>query len=254
MSSISYKFAPLSDAVLLDIAVPRTYKPFHAYCTKRCQIKDWRLNLADIALHFHCSISTVKRALRLFRDLGYAIYDEVKGWRVFPSPQVTVNIVSEPIAGGSLLTPLDTIMEVTFAPHIEKEAFKEKETTPVVVLEEEKLVFPDKLIKEQKKACKAIIKKAPVQLQQAVLFELAYRMTLQTMRSVPAFLNVLVTAANNGTFTHTQAADDTKTVNRSIELANEVLESRRKPANITDAGKQNGMAGIKGLFGGYKNA
>ncbi|MEI6422249.1 MAG: hypothetical protein WCP55_08525, partial [Lentisphaerota bacterium] len=58
-----------------------------------------------------------------------------------------------------------------------------------------------------KKACKSIIRKVkPVELQQDVLFELAYRMTLQKIRSVPGLLNTLVTAANNGTFTRTQAA------------------------------------------------
>jgi len=137
MAAITYTFAPLSDVVLFDVAIPRKYKPIHAYCMKRLQLKDWRLQPADIALHFDCSLSTARRALRCFRDLGYAIYDMVKGWRVFPSPQATVNEALEQVVGWSLLTPQEAIRGVIFAPLIEKEAFKEKEQ------QHEPIITPD---------------------------------------------------------------------------------------------------------------
>jgi hypothetical protein len=267
MAAITYTFAPLSDVVLFDVDIPRHMKPFHAYCMKRLNIKGWRIQPADIAKEFKCSIKTACRALWWFRDHGYATKADDGKWIIYPSPQTPQppdNNGLEPTEAWTKVSILEPVLMDKSVQLIEKEAFKEKETTtpepikqadmviPVVVSleEEEKLVFPDKLIKEQKKACKAIIKKAPAHLQQDVLFELAYRMTLQNMRSVPAFLNTLVTAANNGTFTHTQAAGATKPDSRHIDQTQERLSAYRNNKRSSSDVWRGAMSGIQAILKG----
>ena len=63
------------------------------------------------------------------------------------------------------------------------------------------LIYPVQLTDPQKKAAKHIIKKIKEpELQQPVLFALAYAITSGTVKSAPAYLQGLVTRANNGTF------------------------------------------------------
>ncbi|MFI3178020.1 MAG: hypothetical protein QX188_00475, partial [Methylococcaceae bacterium] len=74
----------------------------------------------------------------------------------------------------------------------------------IVVVDE--LIYPVQLNPSQKKACKSVIKKVKQpELQQPVLFALAYAMAHQKINSVPAYLQGLVKRANNGTFEATQA-------------------------------------------------
>jgi hypothetical protein len=218
-ANVVLTYATLYDNVLFDIEMPRGFKPIHAYCMKRLKIKGWHIQKLDIAKQFNISLSTVTRALRWFRDHGYALYDKVKGWQVFPSAQTiaqaTVNEALEPMAGGSFLTTEEPIKEINFDPLIERKAFTEIETTtqphepepviPVVVcLEEEKispLVFPSELSEPQLNAAKHRIKLAPIDMQQAILIVLAANLAKGTVKNPIGYLNTLITAANNGTFT-----------------------------------------------------
>jgi hypothetical protein len=74
---------------------------------------------------------------------------------------------------------------------------------PVVVVDvivSDELVYPEQLTEPQKKEAKRVIKKCEPQLQQAVLFALAYAITAGRVKSPVAYLNGIITRANNGTF------------------------------------------------------
>jgi hypothetical protein len=117
--------------------------------------------------------------------------------------------------------------------------------TPVTFEEKDDLVFPAQLPENQKKACKAKIKIAPVELQQDVLYELAYRMTLQTIRNVPGFLNTLAIAAQNGTFTRTGTSGAVNKVNPAF-AATQALFDKRATFKKPDAKTHEiGMAALK---------
>jgi hypothetical protein len=219
-------FIKIDSVIFFNRTIPATCRDIHSLVIDLLKIPGWIIRKKHIADQLKISLRTVNRYFNLLVKMGLAFYDALKHrWHVFKSPNINNNAPSSdrglPLLVGGALPELVAINQKENYP-------EEKTTTHVVVIEEEKLVFPDKLIKEQKKACKAIIKKAPIHLQQDVLFELAYRMTLQNMRSVPAFLNTLVTAANNGTFTRTQAAGDTKIVNKGIEQAEKIKADRTK--------------------------
>jgi hypothetical protein len=85
----------------------------------------------------------------------------------------------------------------------------EPDRESIVVVESE-LIYPIQLNPAQKKAAKHIIKKAPIHLQQDVLFALAYAIAQNKIKSVPAYLQGLVTRANNGTFEPVGAATASK--------------------------------------------
>jgi hypothetical protein len=78
--------------------------------------------------------------------------------------------------------------------------------------EKAELIYPPQLTDTQKKAAKHIIKKVKQpELQQPVLFALAYAITNgKITSSVPGYLQGLVTRANNGTFEAIQAAGASK--------------------------------------------
>lgn len=230
MTAITYPFSTMSDTVLFDTKMNPTKKIIHTYCIKRLNIKGWQLNPEDIAKQIGCSTKTVLRALWWFRDNGYGKRTNDTGWIVYPSPQIPKNNPQEPIEKRTTLSILEPVFMDQNVQHINKECFKEKEqqqpvvTTPpispiivdvpVVVFEEEKhietiiipdtvtvteesnLIFPDKLDKADLKAAKKHIKKAPIELQQDVLFELMYRITKTKISNPIGYLLTLIATAN----------------------------------------------------------
>ena len=96
--------------------------------------------------------------------------------------------------------------------NIEKQTNKETQLpAPVAVAQKsivvvDELIYPVQLNPSQKKACKSVIKKVKQpELQQPVLFALAYAMAQHKINSIPAYLQGLVKRANDGTFEATQA-------------------------------------------------
>jgi hypothetical protein len=72
---------------------------------------------------------------------------------------------------------------------------------PESVVVSSELIYPVQLNPVQKKAARAVIKKvSQPEIQQEVLFALAYAIASGTVKSPVAYLNGLVTRANNGTF------------------------------------------------------
>jgi hypothetical protein len=227
MAAITYTFAPLSDVVLFDVDIPRHMKPIHAYYMKRLNIKGWRIHPADIAKEFKCSIKTACRALWWFRDHGYGAKANDGRWIIYPSPQTTVNNASEPTEAWTKMSILEPALMDKNVQLIEKEAFKEKETTtpepikqpdtviPVVVsLEEEKpveLKYPEQLTLKQKADIKHHIKKAPIEHRQAILTTLAHYLAKGTIYNPIGWIRSQAEgAAKTGNYEPVGAATATK--------------------------------------------
>lgn len=94
--------------------------------------------------------------------------------------------------------------------------------------EKMELIYPEQLNTEQKKNAKHVIKKAPVELRQDVLFELLYRITNAKLYNPIGYLNTLITAVNNGPFTFAYKLDKafmaTITKKPDIPIAQKRLE------------------------------
>lgn len=205
MPAITYQFAPLPISVLLDDKLPSTYKTIFSYLLYRTNIPGWIIRKTDIANQLNISLSTVKRGLRALRKLGYATYDLVAQWTLYPDRLQESAPENSP--KGSEMTPLE---EVKNDPLIYKDSLEKKkqqhdplpepvQKAVVVFLEEEKeeeLTYPLQLNPDQKKDAKHHIKKAPLELQQDVLFELLYRLTKTKIINPIGYLKILIKAAN----------------------------------------------------------
>ncbi|HEY4964472.1 MAG TPA: hypothetical protein VIH90_07315, partial [Candidatus Saccharimonadales bacterium] len=140
-------------------------------------------------------------------------------WRIFDKPQV---MPQEKASYSPVFTPQVEMPQVENRPVLIKTeteginkplpapSVHESDRESIVVVDSE-LIYPVQLNPDQKKAAKHIIKKAPVHLQQDVLFALAYAMAQNKVKSAPAYLNGLITRANDGTF---EAIQPTTAINQ----------------------------------------
>ena len=191
---------------------------YRVLCYMLSRPPHWKKNNADIAKKLSLSAYAVKQALRQIRLAGYAIREKFKDgysrWFFFDTPHVqeATRSATNPAIKPSVENPT-----MEFRPLLvnkEKLLKKEKQQptaiTPstqapieeqMVVVSSEDLIYPSQLTEPQKKAAKHIIKKVKQpELQQPVLFALAYAIANGTVKSAPAYLQGLVTRANNGTF------------------------------------------------------
>jgi len=232
-----FRTAPISNFAIFTNELVNTPMPFKAkevLFYLLAKPKDWRVKVADIRNNLALTTHTIRKSLEWLQQAGYAGYIRLKTghtiWKVFDKPQAENGYSPR-------------VMPKTVTPHAAKPSelqikkdheeinkqLPEPQKTVVVSLDDkEKLIYPEKLSLEQKKACKAVIKKAPVALQQEVLFELAYRMTMANLKSVPGYLNTLVTSANKGTFTRTGATTASKPDNRHIDSTQALLAAYRQ--------------------------
>jgi hypothetical protein len=142
--------------------------------------------------------------------------------------------------------PVLTIFQTEEIKKQQHETLPEPQKTVVVSCEDnESLKYPEQLSKDQKKYIKAKIKTAPVDLQQDVLFELAYRMTLQTIHNVAGYVNNLIIAANNGTFTRTGGNGSVKKVNPAIAATQALFDKQASFKRSDKETYEKNMAGLK---------
>ena len=238
-----YRTDPTADFVQITNVLtntPMEYKAKDIILHLLSKPPSWQVIPSAICKVLDLSKYIVKKSLSWLRKHGYAIYTHSHTgygqWHIFDTPQpknatapanppkfVMPTLAIPPTLEINKETVILKKQQHEPAPIDQQKAvvvfFEEiKQPVDIIIIpdaaspesliesDDDALIYPDKLDTAQKKAAKAKIKKAPVELQQDVLFELAYRMTLQKIRSVPAFLNTLITAANNGTFTRTQPA------------------------------------------------
>ena len=195
-------FTPLAND-LINSQIPPTPKTILIYLLGKPVT--WRVKPHDLRKQLGLSAYAVKTALRWLCAAGFAAYSRLKSghtiWRVFDKPQTEA-------AYSPTIPPQVEIPQVAFQPVLQRTETEEKRKPlpappdiqeSLVVVDE--LIYPVQLSPDQKKAAKHIIKKVKLpELQQPVLFALAYAITSGTVKSAPAYLQGLVTRANNGTF------------------------------------------------------
>jgi hypothetical protein len=213
MTAITYPFAPASDAALFSDMPGNAFK-IHCYALKRQGIPGWKIRTTDICKTLHLTRYAVKAALKWLQKNGYATFKRAYGftrWTFSATP--TAPAITEQVE----IRPVE---QVEIQPVLERKRYIEKKKPlpepipeqpvqePVVVVDDVALTFPEQLNPVQKKAAKAIIKKVKQpELQQPVLFALAYAITNgKIASSIPGYLQALVKRANDGTFEPVGAA------------------------------------------------
>jgi hypothetical protein len=170
----------------------------------------WQPKAHDLQKQLKLTAYAVRKALRWLCAAGFAVYTRLKTghtiWRIFDKPQVTpqgkaaYSPVSTPRSEFSHVENQHVLIR-TETEERNKPLPEPIENTESIVVVDSELIYPAQLNPDQKKAARHIIKKVKQpELQQPVLFALAYAMVNQKINSVPAYLQGLVTRANNGTF------------------------------------------------------
>jgi hypothetical protein len=210
--STAQPFIKTDSNIFFDRTIPQTCRDIHSLVIDLLKIPGWIIRKKYIADRLQISLRTVNRYFNLLVKRGLAFYDTVKHrWHVFRTQKPNKTATSS--EGGLPLVAEGGL------PHLvginQKDNYPEEKTTtqphepdpviPVVVcLEEEKispLVFPSKLSEPQLNAAKHRIKLAPIDMQQAILIVLAANLAKGTVKNPIGYLNTLITAANNATFT-----------------------------------------------------
>jgi hypothetical protein len=204
--------------------------------------ENWLLRVNEICKTLLLSEYKVRKALKRLRVAGYVFMERLRGgftrWFVYSEPKSEIhssgpeNPALMPHGENShvknshvLVTNKETIILKKLLP----EPIIEPTPKNSVVVSSDNLIYPAQLNISQKKAAKHIIKKVKQpELQQDVLFALAYAMAQNNVKSAPAYLQGLVTRANNGTFEPVGSSTATKTDTRHIDSTQEKLKEYRQ--------------------------
>jgi len=222
-------FTPLAND-LINSQIPPTPKTILIYLLGKPVT--WRVKPHDLRKQLGLSAYAVKTALRWLCAAGFAAFSRLKSghtiWRVFDKPQTEA-------AYRPAIPPQVEIPQVENQPVLQRNETEEKKKPlpappdiPESIVVVDGLIYPEQLNPAQKKAAKHIIKKVKQpELQQPVLFALAYALTQHKVKSAPAYLQGLVTRANNGTFEPVGAAAATKPDTRHIDQTQARLKETR---------------------------
>lgn len=218
-TALTANFTQIDNAIICSAMPAVSYKVYSYLISKPVT---WQPKAHDIQKQLGLTAYSVRKALRWLCASGYAVWVRLKTghtiWRIFDKPQV---IPTFSIKSGDFAQP-ETAYGSAIPPSVE---FSCMENQPVLVIpetEERKkplpapewipesiehvvvdsdLIYPVQLTPVQKKAAKPVIKKVKQpELQQPILFALAYAITAGKVKSPVAYLNGLVSRANNGTF------------------------------------------------------
>jgi len=234
-----YRTAPASSFTILanDLiasAIPPTPKSVLIYLLSKPVT--WQLKTHDLRKQLGLTAYAVKKALRWLCSAGFAAYTRLKSghtiWRVFDKPQAQhqTETAYSPVSTPQVETPQVAIQPVLINTETEekKRPLPATPEIPESIVVVDGLIYPEQLNPDQKKAAKHIIKKVKQpELQQPILFALAYAMAQNKVKSAPAYLQGLVTRANNGTFEPVGDASATKPDTRHIDQTQELLNARR---------------------------
>lgn len=245
-------FTILNNAIANDATVSATATTALLYLISKPP--HWKFNAHDLKRRLNVGLNKVYRVMRELIRAGYATYQRIQSgtiWNIYDTPQnketarppVESHRVNFEYSQNKCLLESIDLLEIN--KQLPEPILEPQKAVVVSLDDKEKLIYPEKLNQEQKKACKAVIKKAPIHLQQDVLLELAYRMSMANLKSVPGYLNTLVTSANNGTFTRTGAVAATKADNRHIDDTQTTLAGYRA---LTTSKPDMVKAGIAGMF------
>ena len=229
----------------------------------------WRFNANDIKRRFSIGLNKVYRCMRELISAGYAAYKRTQAkveWFIYDTPQPTETATApavidrvnfERVQNERVLERTQRTESIEKPQQTAPDNLVTPEKTAVVVLtEDESLVYPAQLTPDQTRSAKHRIKKLKQpEIAQDVLFALAYMMAQGSVKSPVAYLNELVTRANNGTFEAVGAAGAHNPNNpntKRIDATQQQLEAYRT-INRTEPGKAKGLiAGLKAAARGIK--
>ena len=170
---------------------------------------NWQPKAHDLQKQLGLTAYKVRKGLRWLCSAGFAAYTRLKSghtiWQIFDKPNLQQ---PEETAAKPVLMPRinhsdmdnQSVLETLKTEKINKPLPSAAPAQESIVVVDE-LIYPVQLNPKQKKACKSVIKKVKQpELQQPVLFALAYAMAHQKINSIPAYLQGLVSRANDGTF------------------------------------------------------
>jgi len=215
-----YRTAPTSNFTifsneLITSAMPPVAKTVLLYLLSKPDT--WQAKAHDIRKQLDLSAYAVKKALRWLCSAGYAAWVRLKSghtiWRIFSNPKGNseLQFTQQQTSYSPAIQPQVEIPQVENQPVLVKtKTEKIKKPLPAtaappiaekLVVVSSELIYPEQLNPVQKKAARAVIKKVKQSdIRQEVLFALAYAITSGTVKSPVAYLNGLVSRANNGTF------------------------------------------------------
>ncbi len=257
---ITINFSILDNDIINDDVLTIKAKSVLIYLLSKP--KDWQLRIGDIKKKLHIGTHSVRSALKNLIAAGYIFYRRLKTghtvWTIYDTPHPKTQVIDiqpqtdNPHQGSKhVLVNTDKTLSI----EIQQPNIIEPPAVPVVVSQiieqdiieqSEELIFPQQLDPKQRKTAKHILKTRlkRQEMAQELLFALAYAMTNTQINSVPAYLNGLVNAANNGTFTAPNTAQ-----NKSPQGGKPLI-----PIWVTPASNPTPKDKAKGLIGGLRSA
>ena len=221
-TALTSNFTQISNDLLASPLPPVPSKVLNYLLSKP---SNWQMQRTDLKKTLALTGYAIQKALKWLQLNGYAWFTRFCGkttWRFTDNPN---SVSTKPINQVTPTSPV--IAESIEIQHVENQhvlTIIEKQTNketqlpaPVAVAQKsivvvDELIYPVQLNPSQKKACKSVIKKVKQpELQQPVLFALAYAMAQHKINSIPAYLQGLVKRANDGTFEATQADSNINT-------------------------------------------
>ena len=174
---------------------------------------NWQPKAHDLQKQLGLTAYKVRKGLRWLCSAGFAAYTRLKSghtiWQIFDKPNLQQ---PEETAAKPVLMPRinhsdmenQPVLVITETEQILKQppaAPTPPTITEVEVVVSDELIYPVQLTPVQRKAAKAVIRKVKQpEMKQEVLFALAYAITSGSVKSPVAYLNGLVSRANDGTF------------------------------------------------------
>jgi hypothetical protein len=209
-TALTSDFTQTSNALFNNESMP--FKPKFILAYLLSKPKNWQLKVGDIKRRLNLGTSAIRAALMWLQQAGYIFYERLSSgktiWHIFDrpreetasSPDIPPRVKNPHVGFQSDLVINKNTVILKQLPTVTAPTMPEPIQEVHVVVSDE-LIYPVQLTDPQKKAAKHIIKKVKEpELQQEVLFALAYAITSGTVKSAPAYLQGLVTRANNGTF------------------------------------------------------
>jgi hypothetical protein len=191
--------------------------------------KNWQLRRTDLKKQLALTGYAIQKALKWLQQNGYAWFTRFCGkctWYFTDTPKPRTAPPAQPPQQETATAPVfNESFDFEYVENrhdlVITETNTKKETTTITTLVAEsitevevvvdELIYPVQLSPSQKKAARHKIKKLKQpELQQEVLFALAYYMTQGVVKIPVAYLDGIVTRANNGTFEAITATSATK--------------------------------------------
>lgn len=216
----------------------------------------WQARITDLKNKLGLSTHAIKKARAWLQAAGYAFQKRLKSGHVlwfFYETQQPINSSGTPVN-----SPKSAMPAVAFQPVLVKQidsSNTDKTTTlaaippknNVVVVESndvvvvEQLVYPKQLKESQKRAAKAVIKKAPAPVRQELLFALAYAITAGRVNNPVGYLTALVNRANDGTF-------EPVATPKTMPTIEERLKAQAAAQKLRESARTDNLAHFRQLF------